>query len=157
MPPQLSRPPASPAASSGRWQPALIRSLALYYKLHLRYSRILGDGVGVGALTVLVKLAGAAKVVFSAHLLGAGDQFDAFVIALVIPSFLGEVLAGSLIFAFIPTLIEVRERQGESAAHELYSSILISAVALLSGVAILAALCSGAIVNLLGSAFNPEK
>ncbi len=125
--------------------------------MHLRDSKILTDAVVVGALTVLVKLAGAAKVVFSAHLLGAGDQFDAFVIAFVIPSFLGEVLAGSLIFAFIPTLIEVRERQGEDAAHELYSSILISAVALLSCVATLAALCSGSIVSLLGSGFNAEK
>src|SRR5258707_6417838 len=157
MPPPLSRRPAFPAASSGRWQPALLRSLALYYKLHLRDSKILTDAVVVGALTLLVKLAGAAKVVFSAHLLGAGDQFDAFVIAFVIPSFLGDVLAGSLLAAFIPTLIEVREKQGADAAHELYSSILISTTVLLTTVAILAAVCSGGIVHLLGSAFSPEK
>src|ERR1039457_3835271 len=132
MPQQLSRPPASPATSSGRWQPALVRSLRLYYKLHVRELKVLTDGVVVAAFTVLVKLAGAAKVVFSAHLLGAGDQYDAFVIAFVIPSFLGEVLGGSLIFALIPTLIEVRERQGEEAAHELYSSILIWAAVPLS-------------------------
>jgi putative peptidoglycan lipid II flippase len=125
--------------------------------LHVRDSKVLTDAVVVGAFTVLVKLAGAAKVVFSAHLLGAGDQFDAFVIAFVIPSFLGEVLGGSLIFALIPTLIEVRERQGEEAAHELYSSILIWAAVLLSAVAILAALGSGVIVKLLGSNFSAEK
>ena len=123
----------------------------------MRDSKVLTDAVVVGAFTVLVKLAGAAKVVFSAHLLGAGDQFDAFVIAFVIPSFLGEVLGGSLIFALIPTLIEVREQQGEEAAHELYSSILIWAAVLLSAVAILAALGSDVIVKLLGSNFSAEK
>jgi putative peptidoglycan lipid II flippase len=125
--------------------------------LPLRHSKILTDAVIVGALTVLVKLAGAAKIVFSAHLLGAGDQFDAFLIAFVIPSFLGDVLAGSLLAAFIPTLIEVREKQGDDAAHELYSSIVISTTVLLSAVAVLAALCSVPIVHLLGSAFDSEK
>jgi len=157
MPQQLFRPPASPAASSGRWQPVLARGLALYYKLHLRHPKILTDAAIVGALTVLVKLAGAAKVVFSAHLLGAGDQYDAFIIAFVIPSFLGEVLAGSLLAAFIPTLIEVRQKEGEPAAHELYSVILISATIAFSLVAAIAALCSSPIVHLLGSAFSPEK
>jgi len=125
--------------------------------LHLRDSKILTDAVVVGALTVFVKLAGAAKVVVSAHLFGTGDQFDAFVIAFLIPSFLGEVLAGSLTASVIPTLIEVREQQGENAAHQLYSVILIGATALLSAVAIVAALGSGVVVRLLGSGFGAGK
>lgn len=125
--------------------------------LHLRDSKLLTDAVIVGALTVFVKLAGAAKVVVSAHVFGAGDQFDAFVIAFLIPSFLGEVLAGSLTASFIPTIIETREHQGENAAHQLYSSILVAATLLLTAVAIVTALGSGIIVRLLGSGFSPEK
>lgn len=132
-------------------------SLALSYKLHLRDSKILTDAVIVGALTVLVKLAGAAKVVVSAHLFGAGDQFDAFVIAFLIPTFLGEVLAGSLTASLIPTIIEVREHHGETAAHQLYSSILFASASLLSAVAVLVALGSPLIVRFLGSGFSPGK
>lgn len=125
--------------------------------MQTRHSKILTNAVIVGALTVLVKLAGAAKVVVSAHLFGAGDQFDAFLIAFLIPSFLGEILAGSLIASVIPTLIEVREREGEGAAHELYSTTLIAATGLLTIVAIVAALASGGIVHLLGSGFSTDK
>lgn len=125
--------------------------------MHLRHSKILTDAAIVGALTIVVKLAGAAKVVVSAHLFGAGDALDSFLIAFVIPSFLGDVLAGSLLGSLIPTLIEVRERQGEEAAHQLYSSILIAAVAMLVAVACIAALTSGFIIHLLGSGFSAEK
>lgn len=111
----------------------------------------------MGAFTVLVKLAGAAKVVVSAHLFGAGDALDAFLIAFVIPSFLGDVLAGSLLASVIPTLIEVREKQGEQPAHQLYSSILVAALTMLLTVALVAALASGLIVHLLGSGFSAEK
>ena len=154
---QLSRLRASRVTNNVRWQLALFRRLALYYKLHLRDSKILTDTVIVAALTVFVKLAGAAKVVVGAHLFGTGDQFDAFVIAFLIPSFLGEVLAGSLTASLIPTLIEVREHQGEPAAHELYSMILTAATVLLSAVGIVVALGSGVIVRLLGSGFTAEK
>jgi putative peptidoglycan lipid II flippase len=75
----------------------------------------------------------------------------------LIPSFLGDVLAGSLTASVIPTLIEVREQQGETAAHQLYSVILVAAAALLAAVAILAALGSGIIVRLLGSGFSADK
>ncbi|HLJ49608.1 MAG TPA: lipid II flippase MurJ [Bryobacteraceae bacterium] len=125
--------------------------------MHLRDSKVLSDTVLVGALTVLVKLAGAGKVVFSAHLFGAGDQLDAYLIAFLIPSFLGEVLAGSLTASLIPTLIETRERNGQTAAHELYSTVLIAATVLLCGVAAVIALGSNVVIRLLGSGFSPEK
>ncbi len=125
--------------------------------MHLRESKVLNDAALVGAFTVLVKLAGAAKVVASAHFFGAGDQVDAFLIAFVIPTFLGEVLAGSLTSALIPTLIHVREREGEDAAHGLSSTILIGAVAVLLCVAAIAGAGSGVVVRLLGSGFSAEK
>ena len=125
--------------------------------MHLRHSKVLTDAAIVGAFTVLVKLAGAAKVVVSAHLFGAGDALDAFLIAFLIPSFLGDVLAGSLLASVIPTLIEVREKQGDHAAHQLYSSILVAALTMLLTVAIIAALASGIVVHFLGSGFSAEK
>lgn len=133
------------------------RKLALYYKLQLRDSKVLTDAFVVSALTVVVKLASAAKVVFAAHLFGAGDPFDAFVIAFLVPSFLAEVLAGALIPSLIPTLIEVRQNGGERAAHELYSTILAVALAVLSAAAVASALASGFIIRVLGSGFSPEK
>lgn len=125
--------------------------------MQVRHSKVLTDTAIVGALTVLVKFAGAAKIVVSAPLFGASDQFDAFLIAFLVPSFLGEVLAGSLIASVIPTLIEVRERQGDHDAHELYSTVLAGAVALLTIVALLVAAGSGVLVHVLGSGFSPAK
>lgn len=122
-----------------------------------RDSKILSDAIAVAALTVMVKLAGAAKVVVSAHLFGASDPFDAFLIAFVIPSFLAEVLAGSLTASVIPTFIDVRENQGEHAAHELYSTILVGAALLLCAAALIAAAGSGPLIQILGSGFTPEK
>ena len=130
---------------------------ALYYKVGLRDSKILANTAVIGALTVLVKLAGAAKVVVAAHLFGRGDEFDAFLIAFLIPSFIADTLAGSLIASLIPTLIHVRERDSDAAAHQLYSTILYGAVALLAIVAAVAALGSGIVVRLLGSGFSAPK
>ncbi len=125
--------------------------------MHPRDSKVLSDTVLVGALTVLVKLAGAGKVVFSAHLFGAGDQIDAYLIAFLIPSLLGEVLAGSLTASLIPTLIETRERQGHASAHQLYSTVLVASILLLAAVAAVVSLGSSVVIRLLGSGFSPEK
>ena len=119
--------------------------------------RIFAATLTVGSFTTLSKVAGGVKVILIARYFGTSDALDAFLIAFVLPSFLAEAAAGSLIPSLIPTFIEVRERKGREAAQRLYSSVLTSIIALLGVLALLLAVCSPVLLPLLGSSFGPSK
>src|ERR1700675_4753438 len=85
--------------------------------------RILGALLTVGSFTALAKLAGGAKVVVTARYFGTSDALDAYLIAFVLPSFVADTAAGSLIPSFLPAFIEVRQKQGIEAAARLYGSV----------------------------------
>jgi putative peptidoglycan lipid II flippase len=118
---------------------------------------MLADTLTVGSWTAAVKLAGAAKIILAARLFGAGDAMDAYLIAFLVPSFFIDVLGGSLDSALIPSLIEVRQKQGRAAAEALYSSVLVSAGTALLIAALLAVAGAGWLVPVLGSGFAPAK
>src|SRR5579883_750791 len=86
--------------------------------------RVLLQMAMVGTYTGLVKVAGAAKVVFTARAFGVSDGFDAYLIAFLLPSFISDTLAGSLTMALVPTFIEVREIQGRDESKRLYRNVL---------------------------------
>src|SRR5712691_11596472 len=86
--------------------------------------RMLADTATVGGWTAIVKVAGAAKVILAARLFGTGDAMDAYLIAFLLPSFFIDMLSGPLDSALIPTLIQVRESNGRTAAESLYASVL---------------------------------
>src|ERR1700683_5546737 len=67
--------------------------------------RVLFQMVIIGFCTGMVKIAGAAKVVFSARAFGVGDDADAYFIAFLVTAFFGDTLAGSLQSALVPTFI----------------------------------------------------
>ncbi len=119
--------------------------------------RIFADTVVVGGFLSAVKLAGAAKVVLIARTFGASDALDAFLVAFLLPSFFGEVIAGSLAAALIPTLIEVRERRGREAMHRLHASIAAGSLLVLTAVGIVLAVLSPLILRVLGSGFSEPK
>lgn len=119
--------------------------------------RILAAALTVGALTLLVKLAGAVKVMVIAKHFGTGDEMDAFLIAFLLPSFVAEVLAASFSAALIPTFVEVREQEGRAKAEELLSGVTSRTLHLLLLVTVALALCSHWIVALLGSGFSQAK
>ena len=119
--------------------------------------RIFAATLTVGGFTTLAKLAGGLKVILMARYFGTSDALDAFLIALVLPSFVAETAAGSLIPSLIPTFIEVRQSKGTEAAQRLYSSVLAAIAVLLAILAVLLAVCSRLLLPLLGSSFGPSK
>lgn len=119
--------------------------------------RMLADTATVGGWTAAVKVAGAVKVILAARLFGAGDVMDAFLIAFLLPAFFMDLLAGPLDSALIPTLIELRQKQGKAAAEALYSNVLAAAGAAFIIAALAAAALSGWILPLLAPSFGPEK
>jgi len=119
--------------------------------------RIFAAIVTVGSLTVLVKVASAVKELVIAYRFGTSDALDAFLMALLLPHFVYELIGGAVTSAFIPTYVQVREREGQAAAQRLFSSIMVVSV----GLAVIAGLVLGLLgpllLPVLVSGFHPEK
>lgn len=161
-------PKSKPGSQAGnaRSVSAISHFVALFTTARLRYQRwagasvnrkIFGAALTVGIMTGVVKIGGFAREVVVAAWFGTGDAMDAFLIAFLLPSFVINVVAGSFNAALIPTYIRVREHQGQEAAQQLFSSVLVLSLLLLAGVAVLLAACGPYLLPLLGSGFGPEK
>ena len=111
----------------------------------------------VGLLTGLVKFASVGKELVVAWRFGTGNELDAFLIALVVPAFIVNVVAGSFKSALIPEYIKVREQQGLEAAQRLFSGIAVWALSLLFITSILMAVLAPFYLPVLASGFSPEK
>jgi putative peptidoglycan lipid II flippase len=119
--------------------------------------RVLFQMATVGAYTSLVKVAGAAKVVFTARAFGMSDGLDAYLIAFLLPSFVSDTLAGSLNLALVPTFIEVRETEGRESAARLYRTVLAASAAWLGVAAIVFGSAAPWLLHLLASSFSQPK
>lgn len=119
--------------------------------------RVLFQMVTVGAATGLVKVAGGAKVIFTARAFGTSDGLDAYFIALLLPQFVADTLAGSVTSALVPTFIEIREIEGSEAATQLYRSVLAASAGLLSLAGLIFGLLAPWALHLLASSFDPPK
>ncbi|PSB09471.1 virulence factor MviN [Pleurocapsa sp. CCALA 161] len=111
----------------------------------------------IGLLTGLSKFASVGKELIVAWRFGTGDELDSFVMAMVVPSFVISVVAGSFSSALIPTYIKVREQQGQKAAQQLFSGIMTRAIGLLIVTAIAIAITAPIYLPLLASGFSSEK
>ena len=104
-------------------------------------SRILGATIVVGMGTILVKLLAIVKELVVAAQFGTTADLDAFLIALTIPSFVLNIIAGSFNSALIPTYIKVREQAGLKSAQQLFAGATVWSIGLLL-IATLLMLCS---------------
>ena len=104
-----------------------------------------------------VKAVAMAKDIATASTFGTSDAADAFLIAMVMPSFLIGLAAGSLEAALVPTFIEVKLRDGVDAANRLLGTVTIAALGLLTALTVLLAVAGKMLLPLIGSGFTPEK
>ena len=111
----------------------------------------------VGLLTGIGKFASVGKELVVAWKFGTGDELDAFVMAMVVPSFVINVIAGPVKLALIPVYIKVREQQDRSPAQKLLSGVIARATVLLLITAIIVAVSSPLYLPLLASGFSVEK
>lgn len=119
--------------------------------------QIFGAAVIVGCLTGFVKVAAMSKELVVAWKFGTFDELDAFLIALIVPSFVISVLANSFNSAFIPTYIRVREQEGIKAAQKLFSGATIWALGLLTIITILILATAPIYLPLIASGFDRQK
>jgi putative peptidoglycan lipid II flippase len=94
--------------------------------------QILSAAIVVALCTLLVKVVAFSKESIVAWKFGTNDLVDAFLIATVIPSFIINVVAGSLNAALIPTYVKVRDQESQQASEKLLSGALLASLALLA-------------------------
>mgnify|MGYP003471086369 CR=1 FL=1 len=111
----------------------------------------------VGLFTGFVKLMAIAKEIIVAWRFGTNEQLDAFLIALIVPSFAINVVAESLNAALIPTYIRVREQEGTKAAHRLFASATVCSTALLLIATLIIASTAPLYLRIIASGFTQEK
>lgn len=92
-----------------------------------------------------------------AHQFGAGDEIDAFYIAVLVPNFLINVVGGALGVSIMPAYIDARENEGLEAARTLFSSFNTLGIAGLMAAAIVGATLAPYALPLLGSGFSAQK
>jgi len=105
----------------------------------------------VGNLTALLRDAVVARR------FGLGDQLDAYLTALLLPTVGIGVISGSLTVALLPVYVRVRERDGHAAATELIARSLGRAMTTLVLVAFAVAVLSPVILPWLAPGFPPAK
>jgi putative peptidoglycan lipid II flippase len=119
--------------------------------------RIFAAMVAVGVATLLGKVIAMGRDVAVASFFGTSDAVDAFFIALAVPSYVSQVLTGSLPVALIPIYLRVQERHGAPAAGRLLSSLVVVAAALVAAASAVLALAAPFVLPLAGATFGGEK
>lgn len=124
--------------------------------------RIFAASVAVAGLTLLVKASGFLKELLVALYFGTSDALDAFLIALLVPTFSANVIAGALPAAFVPACMRARasggaERPADPAVQALLSQVLLIALVALGALSLLLALAGRPLLAVTGSSFGPQK
>lgn len=132
------------------WRDALLR------ELRSNTGKILGATILTAAVTLAVKFVTLGRELIVAYRLGAGDEVDAYLLALVLPSYLINVLATSFLNALLPAFTEAR-REGEASAQEMISAALAFALFVNLPTAALLAIGIPWIIPLIASGFPAEK
>ena len=131
--------------------------LPIWTRLSHAHKQLLLCAGWVSALSLLVKLTSMIKDLLIAQSFGAGQELDAFFMALAVPMFTFAVVSQSFSTAFIPALIEAREQRGLMVADDLIRSMFGRFMVMLAiSVAVLVA---GAqlFLPLVAWGFGPEQ
>jgi len=119
--------------------------------------RLLQSALVIAAATALSRVLGLVREVVIADRFGAGAEYDAFVVAFLLPHMLRMLLAeGALSTAFVPLLTE-RIHRGRAWAERFASNVLTVALWVLPLVVILGILLAPYYVPFLADGFSATK
>ncbi len=119
--------------------------------------QIFAAAIIVTGMTVLVKIASIGKEFVVAWSFGTSNSVDAFVIALLLPQFIANVVAAPFKPALIPTYIRVREQQGQQQAQKLLSGAISYVIGLLILATILMVAFAPLYLPAIASGFDSSK
>jgi putative peptidoglycan lipid II flippase len=119
--------------------------------------KVAGAMLTVGLITVVVKSASLGKDMLVAGQFGTGTDLDAFVIALIIPTFAAGIVIETIRIALLPTYVEVRDGQGPAAAHRLLLQVTTAAALGAAVLSLVLLVAAPGLLGQLGRSFGPEK
>jgi len=111
----------------------------------------------VGLLAIVARLAMAGRDVALAGRFGTNAAVDAFVVALVLPTFATQVISGSLPYSFVPTYNIAELERGPDAAARLLASTMMLNVCAVAGTGLLLAATAPLSLRAIGSGFDAHK
>jgi putative peptidoglycan lipid II flippase len=110
---------------------------------------------GVGAVTIVSRVAGFLRDAVVAHIFGAGAATDAFNIAFTIPNLFRRLLAeGALSIALVPVFSEYEATRNEAERKRLHDATLWAMAAVLAAVTIAGIAFSPFVVRLFAPGFT---
>ncbi len=119
--------------------------------------RIFAASLLIGACTLLVNLAFFTRELFTAQHFGTNDALDAFLIAYLTPAFVISIMAGTFGSAFIPTYLQIWEREGQAAASRLFTQVFSFCLLVMLAFVVLLGIFAKPVLSLLASGFEAEK
>ncbi|MDR3739980.1 MAG: lipid II flippase MurJ [Terracidiphilus sp.] len=120
-------------------------------------ARVFRAATAVTVAGVAVKLVAMAKEFVVAGVYGRTDAMDAFLVALLIPGLLVNIVSESMNQALIPTFVRVRAMDGVDRARQLLSNAMVSSCALLTVSSLAIASAARYILHVTASNYPPEK
>jgi putative peptidoglycan lipid II flippase len=143
---------------------SLLRFSTLKAKLPFRLpahstvtSQIVGATAAVAVTTALVAIVSIPRELLIASRFGTGDIADAFLVALVVPTFVLGVLGGSIASAFIPAYSRAVEQEGPESGVQLLRELTTVLFCVLCLVSMVAAWLSPQLLQVLASGFSGSK
>lgn len=120
-------------------------------------SQILSAAITVIRLAILVKVIAFFKESIVAWQFGTGDDIDAFLIAAIVPDFVGNVVAGSLHAALVTIYIQVREQTSRKQAEKLLSEVIVASLVLCAIATLLMVIAAPFYLPWMTTGFSTEK
>lgn len=114
----------------------------------------------VGGLTALSRLAGFARDVLTAAILGAGPIADAFFVALKLPNFFRRVTAeGAFSVSFVPLYTEALEKEGREQADNFAGNAMVIMFWILLAFTIVVMIAMPLVILMIAPGFSddPER
>jgi putative peptidoglycan lipid II flippase len=144
-------------AESGAGTPSSKLTLAARLVNGLARGEVAAPALTIAALTAIVRLGSVGQELTVAWRFGTGDDLDAFLISVLVPSAIINVTASSFNSAFIPAYVRVRQREGAEAAQELFRRVMGWALVFLILIASLIVAGAPLYLPRIGSGFSSEK
>ncbi len=119
--------------------------------------KILAASLLLVGLTLVCKAAVAVREVVTAYWFGAGDELDALVVAVALPTFAIMALGRAAGSALLPTFSQVHQHDEPGAADQLLRETTFWFLALLAAATVVLATSSQHLVDMLCPGFAPEK
>ena len=119
--------------------------------------KIFRAAFAIALATVVVKAVTTVKDLAVAHSFGRSDNLDAFLFALMLPAFVLNLIVAAISTALVPVLVDTRQNEGENAARQLLSNVMLLTGAALVVVAVALALFAPLYLPYLAHSFAAEK